>query len=63
MKREIKLVVLAIILFIIHFIASKFSIINSNFLGGCFLGATQAWGVISILEAVFLYLKRRKKTN
>ena len=61
MRREIGLVVLGIILFIVYFIVSKLSILNSGFIGGFILGVIQAGGFIAILDAVILHIKRRKK--
>ncbi|MGL4760262.1 MAG: hypothetical protein ACRCWG_02280 [Sarcina sp.] len=63
MKKEIKLIVLAIILFIVNFISSKFSILNSGFFGGCFTTLTGMGGIMAILDAISLHFKRRKKIN
>ena len=61
MKKEFKLLLLGVVLLIGYFIAYQFNFENKGFLGGFFSSIISIGGVLSILDSIQLFYKRKHK--
>lgn len=63
MKREMRLIIQGIVLLVLYYVASKVKFMPSGFFYGCILGLLSAAGGLSILEAIYHFIKRKTSVN